>query len=97
MSEISQQDVQQIAKLARLKLSSEEERYFEKELSAVLTYFEDLDSLDLNLEEGFRPDVLGSPVPERQDEVLSSLSVEEVMRSAPAKQGTSFHVPKILE
>ena len=97
MSKVSEVEVQKIASLARLRLSDQEAGYFQAELSSVVSYFEDLDQLDLRLDEGFRADVLGTKTPERRDEVISSLSVEEVMQSAPAKQGTSFLVPKILD
>jgi aspartyl-tRNA(Asn)/glutamyl-tRNA(Gln) amidotransferase subunit C len=35
--------------------------------------------------------------PLRDDVVLSSLRVEEVLSNAPARTGTSFRVPKVLE
>ena len=68
-----------------------------RSLDTVLNFFKELDKLDLNFDEGFRTDVLGRRTPQRPDEVSSSLGVEEVMASAPAKQGTSFLVPKILD
>lgn len=49
---ISKEEVQHIAKLARLKLTKSEEEKFSKELSLVLDYIEKLKEVDI---EGIKP------------------------------------------
>ena len=97
MSQVSLEEVEKIADLARLKLTGKEATYFQGELSSVLGFFRKLDSLEITFEQGFPADVLSSPTSERADEVLSSLSCDEVMAGAPKRSGSSFLVPKILE
>ncbi|MGA2666569.1 MAG: Asp-tRNA(Asn)/Glu-tRNA(Gln) amidotransferase subunit GatC [Patescibacteria group bacterium] len=46
MAKISRQDVEHVASLARLELSSEEKEKFTKQLSSVLEYFEKLDKAE---------------------------------------------------
>lgn len=75
---ITKEDVEHIAKLARLELSDEEAEKFQKELAEVLEYFEVLAELDVSSVEPTthsvllqnvkrrdtaKPNVLGQPGP----------------------------------
>jgi aspartyl-tRNA(Asn)/glutamyl-tRNA(Gln) amidotransferase subunit C len=95
---LSREDVRRIARLARLTLSPEEEARFQDQLSAVLGYVEQLGELDL---EGVEPMThalaAGEAAPLRADEPRPCLDPEEALANAPAREGTWFKVPRILE
>lgn len=93
---ISSQDVQHVAKLARLNLSSEEELVFTEQLNAILQYAEKLDGLDT---EGVEPTthVLHLSNVMREDEQRESLPIEKVLLNAPEDEDGQFKVPAVLE
>jgi aspartyl-tRNA(Asn)/glutamyl-tRNA(Gln) amidotransferase subunit C len=90
------QDVEHIAKLARLELSEEEKARYLEQLSAILDYAARLRELDTS---HILPtaSVLSSSLPLRADEPAQSLSVEAVLRNAPQVEDNQFRVPPILE
>jgi len=95
---LSLEEVRRIAALARLKLTPEDERVFTGQLSAVLEYVELLRELDVSgVEPMTHALAAGEAVPLREDEVLPSLPVETSLSAAPARQGTCFKVPRIIE
>jgi len=93
---LSLDEVRRIAVLARLELSPEEEQLFQGQLSAVLNYVAQLNELDVS---GVEPmtHALAEATPLRPDEVRPSLPPEEAVRAAPAREGTFFKVPRIIE
>ena len=95
---LSLDEVRRIAVLARLELSQEEEQLFAGQLSAILDYVEQLETLDVS---GVEPmtHALASDdaAPLREDEVRPSLPLEEVLANAPERDGTCFKVPRIIE
>ncbi len=104
---LSLEEVRRIASLARLKLSPEEEARFAGQLSAILGYVEELKTLDVSGIEPMThalaaiPPASGERGPEaaplRADEVLPSLGAEVAVAEAPARAGTHFKVPRIIE
>lgn len=93
---ISIQDVEHVAKLARLELSEEEKQTFTGQLNAILKYAEQLNSLDT---EGVEPTSHVVPVSNvlREDENRPSLPVEKVFLNAPDEEDGQFKVPAVLE
>ena len=93
---ITKKDVEHVAKLARLRLTEEEKEKFGKQLSEILEYVEKLNELDT---EKVKPASHVVPLKNvmREDEVKPSLSVEEALANAPAREGKYFKVPKIIE
>lgn len=93
---IALDDVRQVALLARLKLSPEEETAFAEELSNILTYVELLAELDT---ESIEPTahVVDLTTPYREDVVTNAPNAEELLESAPAVDGTYLKVPRIIE
>ena len=89
-------EVRRIAALARLRLSPEEERTFAGQLSAILDHVAQLEELDVS---GVEPmtHALAEGVPSRPDEVRPGLPPEEALANAPAREGTFFVVPRIIE
>jgi aspartyl-tRNA(Asn)/glutamyl-tRNA(Gln) amidotransferase subunit C len=94
--EITKQEVENVAKLARLELTEVEKTAFAKQLSQILTYVETLKQYDTA---GVEPTatVLGQVNVSRPDEVRPSLSVEKAVANAPETSEGFFIVPKIIE
>jgi aspartyl-tRNA(Asn)/glutamyl-tRNA(Gln) amidotransferase subunit C len=93
---ISQEEVERVAKLARLEISDAEKGTFSEQLSSILTYIEQLKSLDTT---GVEPTatVLEQTNVFRDDAVRQSLPVEKAVANAPETENGYFRVPKILE
>ena len=95
---LSLDEVRRVAVLARLRLSPEEEQVFRGQLSAILDYVEQLKELDVsNVEPMTHALAAGEAAPLRKDEVLPSLAPDEALANAPAREGTCFKVPRIIE
>ncbi len=94
---LSLEEVRRIALLARLKLSPEEERLFQGQLSSILEYVEQLKELDVSGVEPMTHALAGLAPPLREDEVRPSLSPGEALANAPAREGTCFKVPRIID
>jgi len=95
---LSLDDVRRIASLARLRLSPEEERLFQGQLSAILDYVRQLEELDVSgVEPMTHALAAGEAPPLRPDEVREGLPPEEALAAAPARQDTCFLVPRIIE
>jgi len=95
---LSLEEVRRIAALARLELSPEEERLFAGQLSAVLAYVKQLEELDVSgVEPMTHALAAGEAPPLRPDEVRPGLPAERALAAAPARVGTCFQVPRIIE
>ena len=93
---LSLEQVRHVAQLARLALTPEEELRYQEQLSAILEAMEQLNALDTqNVEPTSHASFGDSPL--RDDRVKPSLGAEVAVGNAPARVGTSFAVPKILE
>lgn len=93
---ISTKDVEYLAHLARMELSSEELKRFTVELAEILEYVEKLKSAAT---QGVPPTshVLALANVFREDEVRPSLSPEEALANAPSAEGAFFKVPRIID
>jgi aspartyl-tRNA(Asn)/glutamyl-tRNA(Gln) amidotransferase subunit C len=94
--EISKQDVEKVATLARLAITDPEKDAFAKQLGQILTYVEKLKQYDTT---GIEPTatVLGQTNVFREDIVRPSLAVEKALANAPEREADGFCVPKIIE
>ncbi len=94
--EISKQQVEHVAKLARLEVSEDEKAMFARQLSAILTYMDQLKEVDT---EGVEPTATVLPTENvwREDAVRPSLAQEQALANAPDQADGFFRVPKILE
>ena len=92
---ITLQDVEKVAKLARLEVSPAEKEAFANQLSQILTYVETLKQYDTK---GIEPTatVLGQVNVFRDDVVRPSLPVEKALANAPDREADGFSVPKII-
>ena len=93
---ITRQEVEHVAKLARLELSDQEKEKLTDQLSGILTYVETLNSLDTK---GVEPTshVLDIKNVMRDDTARPSLPQERALANAPEKAAGHYKVPKIIE
>jgi aspartyl-tRNA(Asn)/glutamyl-tRNA(Gln) amidotransferase subunit C len=94
---LSREEVRHIARLARLELAPEEEERLAQQLSAILDYVKQLEALDVSQVEPMTHALAEGAAPLREDQVAPSLAPEEALRNAPARAGTCFKVPRIIE
>lgn len=89
-------EVEHIAMLARLELTTEEKERFQQQLSAILEYAARLQTLDTR---GIPPtsSVLPPHTHLRADEPAQSLSVTELLSNAPQVEKNQFRVPPVLD
>lgn len=94
--EITQQDVEKVAQLARLAVTAAEKETFAKQLTQILAHVEKLNRYDTR---GIEPTatVMGQVNVFREDLVRPSLSSEKALANAPEREAGGFVVPKILE
>lgn len=92
---ISIEDVEHVAKLARLRLDGEERETYRHQLSDILEHARIISEVDT---EDVPPTSHTLPLVNvfREDEARPSLSVDEVTRNAPWAEEGAFKVPRIL-
>jgi aspartyl-tRNA(Asn)/glutamyl-tRNA(Gln) amidotransferase subunit C len=98
-AKVTVEEVERVAELAHLKLTSDETGRMLKDLNAILDYVAELNELDTA---GVEPlshvselsAVTGDP---RADELRPSLDRAAVMAEAPETSGAFFKVPKVIE
>jgi len=96
---ITNQDVQHIARLARIELSPEEEKKFEQELSAILEFIKKLNEVNT---EGVEPMTGGTALknvmrPDEQiDQYLEGKS-DELLKAAPEIKNGWIKVKAVFE
>ncbi len=94
--QVDEKTVRRIARLARIKVTDEEARGLEKELSGILDWVKQLDEVDTaNVEPMTR--VVPIALKQRDDHVTDGEIAEAVTRNAPLTEDYFFVVPKIVE
>ena len=88
--------VEYVARLSRVDLSPDERDLFATQLSRILDYIEQLDSLDTSAVEPLAQAVENVNFL-REDTAGASLSANEALSNAPARAGDFYKVPAILE
>lgn len=91
----TKEDVQKVAKLAKLSLNSQEEDQMSSELDSILTYIEKLNELKLDGVEATSHAVEVQNV-FREDKLQVCEVKEEVFEGAPDKEGHLFKVPRVI-
>jgi aspartyl-tRNA synthetase len=93
---ISLQRVRNIARLARLKLTDDEALSYQKDLNSILDYVETLRELDTESVEPMSH-VLPLTNVWREDKPGKADRGQSILANAPAREGSYFKVPKIIE
>jgi len=96
MPKVSREEVEHVARLARLSLSEEEKERFTNEFNSILEYFAKMQELDTRdvpptshvfpMQNVTRPDIPGP-----------TLTQEEALANAPDQRDGYFVVPRIVE
>lgn len=96
MTELTREDVLKLARLARLHLTDEEVKTYRKELSNVLDYVAQLDTVDV---EGLEPttQVTGLKNVTREDKIADyGISPADLLRLAPKSQDNHVKVKRMI-
>ena len=93
---ISREDVEHVARLARLELSEADKERMRLELDGILSYIDKLRALDI---EGVEPTSHAVPMTNvmREDVPRASFPQADMLANAPDRSGDFFRVPKIIE
>lgn len=92
---LTDEQIEKIASLARIRLSEEEKPKLAKDLSAVISYFEklqtlDTDSVDLHLSETENTNRVRQDVPE------NSGNQQKILSGAPLREDNFIRVKSVL-
>jgi len=91
-------EVEQIAALAHLELTTDETELFTRQLGAILEYAERLQEVDTDdITSTWNPSDIQSPL--RRDDVRASLPSEDALSNAPdatVRGPAFFRVPKVI-
>lgn len=93
---LSQQEVEHIAKLARLDLSEEQKELYCSQLSAILDYIAKLRELDTK----DVPPTAGGGLAQmilRIDEAHPGLATDQLFANAPQSEDDQFKIPPVFE
>jgi aspartyl-tRNA(Asn)/glutamyl-tRNA(Gln) amidotransferase subunit C len=93
---LTPEQVEHIARLARLEISSEEKERYRVQLSAILDYVARLQELDTT---GIPPtsSVLPPRTVLRMDEPGLGLSITDLFANAPQVEQNQFKIPPVFE
>lgn len=93
---INQQEIEHVAKLARLSLRDDEKQLFTGQMEAILAYAETLNELNTD---GISPTSHAVPMENafRPDCVTPSIGHDRALANAPDKNETYFRVPPVIE
>jgi aspartyl-tRNA(Asn)/glutamyl-tRNA(Gln) amidotransferase subunit C len=90
------QEVEHIAKLARLELTGEEKNRYREQLSAILDHVAQLQKLDTS---AILPtsSIFGEKSPLRPDKSRPGLSTDVLLQNAPETAQGQFKIPPVFE
>ena len=93
---VDEATVRHIARLARIRVSDEEARRLEGELTGILQWVEQLDEVDTS---GVEPmtSVVTVEMKMRDDAVTDGGYPDDIVANAPEHEGHFFVVPKVVE
>lgn len=92
---LTKNDVLKLARLSRLRLNEDEVEKYQQELSAILDYVAQLDSVDIS---GVEPtyQVTGLTSVFRKDEESRQVSQVELMKNLPAHEKGHIKVKRMI-
>ena len=93
---VDETTVRRIARLARIKISDEEAKGLEAELSGILNWVEQLGSVDTSAVEPMTR-VVPIELKKRADVITDGDISDDVVKNAPMVEDHYFVVPKVVE
>ena len=94
--QVDEATVHRIARLARIKVTTEEAKALEKELSGILDWVKQLDEVDATSVEPMTS-VTPMTLKKRADAVTDGGIADAIVANAPAREDHFFVVPKVVE
>jgi aspartyl-tRNA(Asn)/glutamyl-tRNA(Gln) amidotransferase subunit C len=96
VAELTLEEVEHVAVLARLGLTDDEKELYRQQLGSILGYVAQLDELDTDSIPG---DAVVTPIADvmAEDEPRPSLDPQDVLANAPAEEAGHFRVPAVLD
>ncbi|MBX2806852.1 MAG: Asp-tRNA(Asn)/Glu-tRNA(Gln) amidotransferase subunit GatC [Hyphomicrobiales bacterium] len=93
---VDEATVRHVARLARIKVTPEQAKALEGELSAILDWVEQLGEVDTaNVEPMTRVEEMA--LPKREDKVTEGSIAGQIVKNAPLTEDNFFLVPKVVE
>ena len=94
--QVDEATVRRIARLARIRITDEEAKALEGELSGILAWVEQLDAVNTdNVPPMTR--VADMKLKKRADEVTDGEKADDIIANAPMTEDHYFVVPKVVE
>jgi len=93
---LSLQEVEHIARLARLQLTDEQKARYRKQLEAILDHVAKLQELDVR-DVPPTASVSVGQMPLRMDEPRPGLEKDDLLKNAPQKDDGQFKIPPVFE
>jgi aspartyl-tRNA(Asn)/glutamyl-tRNA(Gln) amidotransferase subunit C len=93
---VDEATVRHVARLARIKVTANEAKSLEKELTAILDWVEQLGEVDTSAVEPMTR-VESMALPKREDKVTDGEIADLVVQNAPLTEDHFFLVPKVVE
>jgi aspartyl-tRNA(Asn)/glutamyl-tRNA(Gln) amidotransferase subunit C len=93
---LTPQEVEHIARLARLELSDEQKTRYREQLEAILDHFVRLQELDTG-DISPTASVSAGQMPLRKDEPRPGLSTDDLLKNAPKQENDQFQIPPVFE
>jgi aspartyl-tRNA(Asn)/glutamyl-tRNA(Gln) amidotransferase subunit C len=93
---LTKQEVEKIGKLAHIALTEEDKDHYGKEISQILQWVEQLQSVNTDDVEQMTS-VADLTLPRRKDEVTDGNCRDAVLANAPESEYGCFAVPKVIE
>jgi aspartyl-tRNA(Asn)/glutamyl-tRNA(Gln) amidotransferase subunit C len=95
MAQVTKEDVLRVARLARLTLDEQDAEAMTEHFTKVLTYIEKLTVLPTdNIEPATHAVTVAAPL---RADCVTNAPDPALLQTAPARDGTFFKVPKIIE
>lgn len=93
---ISKEEVQHVARLARLALEDASLDAMAEQIGTILEYMETLNRIDTTDVEPTTHAVSAATTPVREDTARGHLDRDKALDNAPDKDGESFLVPRVI-
>lgn len=93
---ISKEEVEHVARLARIELSDREKEHFSEQLSRILDYISQLEKVNTdNVKPLAQPILLKNVF--REDKVVESGKEKDLLSIAPEREENFYKVKKVIE
>ena len=96
MANLSSDDVRHLASLAKIKLTDDEVKQYQKDLSSILNYVEQLEKVDTSDYEPTSQVTGLQDVSREDDQTNDAMSRDKLLDQAPKTDGKSLKVPKVI-